>query len=303
MIEALRAAPQASTRPGAALARFHAARGRRVVERAGVFWVPFRYGFWTSLPDQLELDPDARALDGVLRAGRALALLYPVRSGGALRTGIYVCAPGEHSLSSLDDTHRKHVRRGLQRCELRRLEPGELLELGLELNLETMARQRRHDPEFGEPRRWARYVAAVAACAEVSAIGAFVEGRLSAWLVACRDGAWLHLLHKMSRTADLPHRVNAAIDFHAIREAARDPSIAVVSAGFGPYLGIDPPAEPFKAGMGYRLVPRTLAARFHPLLRPALASAPAARGAAALARARPSHRLRVLAALLGGGAA
>jgi hypothetical protein len=214
---------------------------------------------------------------------------------------VSLLAPAGYSLASLDATHRKHVRRGLERCEPRAASPDELLRGGLRANLDTMARHRRFDPEFGDARRWSRFVAAAATSPGVSVTGAFVDGRLAAYLVACRDGGWLHLLYKASRTADLPGRVNAALEFHVLREAARDPAIAVVCAGHAGYVGIDPPADRYRIGMGYHPVPQTLTARFHPLLRPFVASPLGVAAAAAAARARPrSHRLQVLSALVRG---
>ena len=44
--------------------------------------------------------------------------------------------------------------------EVRPAEKAQLLEQGCALNLSTMARQGRYDAEFGEPRRWQRFVEA-----------------------------------------------------------------------------------------------------------------------------------------------
>jgi hypothetical protein len=239
-----------------------------------------------SLPYQRRLDPDPAELEAALRAERVAAVRFPALARPGWPSGTVACFPAGYSLQRVAPKRRRQVRRGLDACdEIRALDPDELLAEGLALNLDTMARQRRFDPELGEPARWRRFVAAVRACPAVTAAGAFHRGRLSSYDVFCRDGAWLHALYKMSRTEDLPQYTNIALDFWLLSRAAADPSIEGVWSGFVSML--PDPLHRLKLELGFEVLPHDLGIRFHPSLAPLLASRWTAAAAGALSRARP----------------
>ena len=79
----------------------------------------------------------------------------------------------------------------------------QLISQGRALNLSTMARQGRYDPEFGDKQRWETLVEAAFACSEVSFPAAFAGSHLAAYMVTCREHRWLHILCQMSRQDDL----------------------------------------------------------------------------------------------------
>jgi hypothetical protein len=281
-------------RPGERLASFLAARGRRVVEGAGALWAEYRRPFFESLPIERRFEPDPGALARMMRAERVLAVRYPSASGAGLPSGIFACAVATYSKELVERRHRRQIRKGFENCAMRAIDPDELLALGLELNLDTMGRQRRSDPEFGTTAGWRRFVRAVRDSPDVFAWGAFAGGRLSSYELACRDGAWLHNLYKMSRTEHRGLHGSVALDYWVVAEAARGLGVDWVSNGF---LSVMPGADGlhrYKQDLGYSLVPMSFGVRFHPLARPALTSrfaVAAARGAARLARRHPQVEL------------
>jgi hypothetical protein len=274
---------------GAALARFAEARGRRVFEAMGVLWAQYRWPFFASLPYQQQHDLDPRELSGALRAERVPAVRYPTRTQPGWPCGMYVLAPAGYSLSRISPKRRRLVRRGLEETECRPLDPEELLAQGLELNLETMARHQRFDPEFGEPARWKRLVAAIRDSPGVSIGGGYVRGRLSCYHVNCRDGAWLHLLYKMSRTEDLPSNSSLALDYWTLSEAGKDPTIEAVENGFPSVISGDT-LHHYKTQLGFELLPFNVSMRFHPAVQPLLANRWSAGVAGALSSLRPRSR-------------
>ena len=53
---------------------------------------------------------------------------------------MYVCRPQNYGIHSVDRRQRGKVRRGLEICEIRTVDPDELLRAGICLNRETMQR-------------------------------------------------------------------------------------------------------------------------------------------------------------------
>lgn len=262
------AAPAGHALPGAALARFAEARGHRVAEALGVLWEEQQPHRFVALPNERRLDPDPRELAAAMRKARMPALRYFTDAPSGWPCGVFVLSPADYSLARVNPTHRKQVRRGLDATECRALDPDELLALGLELNLDAMARQGRFDPEFGEPARWKRFVAAIRKCPEASVLGAFREGRLSSYHVNCRDGEWLHLLYKMNRTEDMGRYASVALDFWELARAAEDPSLRGVECGHASIVDGFEQLHRYKIAMGFELAPARLAIRFHPALQP-----------------------------------
>jgi hypothetical protein len=290
-------------RPGAALARFQERRGHRVFAAAGALWTEFRRIFFVPLPYQLRLDPDPRDLDLALRRERVAAVRWPTLTQAGCASGLVALPTAGYSLATVEAKRRRQVRRGLEALdELRLLDPDELLREGLPLNLETMARQRRFEPEFGVPARWRRFVAAVRETPEVIVAGGFRGGRLSTYEIACRDGAWVHGLYKYTRDEDLPRYTNIALEFWVLSLAAATPGVEAVWGGFVTLLPRDP-LHRLKLDLGFRVVPHDLGVRFHPALEPLLANRWSAAAARAAARLRPgSASLDLLAKHLAGAA-
>jgi hypothetical protein len=261
--------PNRGHMPGAKLAEFYERRGYPVFESGGVFWRRFKGPIYSTLPCHVQLEPQEGEIEELLRMGRLAAVRFPVRGPG-LPTGLYVVRPSAYTLVSVCRKQRGHVKTGLEHCEIRDVAQDELLAAGIQLNRDTMDRQARYDPEFAEPRSWHRFVRAVYACPAFHVTGAYVNARLSAYLISFQENPWLHLLFKMSRTEDLQHFPNHALDYAVIRRAAEDPSIQAIENGITP-LG-NPGLDQYKRQMGYDVVPHPLGVQFHPAFSPWIAN-------------------------------
>ncbi len=263
--------------PGAALAKFLERRGYPVFEALGIHWAQDRWPFYISLPYQLQLEPHAAEIDLVLRKRRIAGFRYPTAARFGWPGGLYVCSPRNYSIQAVDRKHRAQVKSGLDACEFRDLHPDELLALGFELNVQSIARHRRlgrsvrYVREFVTDSGWERFVAAIAATPEVRVTGAFLDGRLSAYMVGCLDGSWLHLLHKMSRPEDFARHTNHALDFWVLSEAAKQPAIEAVTNGYVA-IGSAPGVHQYKRTLGYDVIEHGVGIHLHPALRPLLAN-------------------------------
>jgi hypothetical protein len=285
---------------GRALARFLELRGRRVFEAHGVLWGHYRGPFFIALPYEAEFDLSAAAARDILRSKNIRALRFGARSGPGMESGIYCCDPRGYGLRSLRRACRDNVLRGLDRCEIREVGADELLEEGIEMNLETMHRQHRFDPEFGDPAQWRRFVDAVRRSPDVTVTGAYVNGRLSVYGVCCQDGGCLHLLHKMGRTGERRLMTGHALDYAIVTAAARDSSIRLVEDSFVS-VRRDAGLDAYKRGMGFRVEPRRMAIHFHPRISWLAASRVSVAAAGAAWRLRPEDsRLELAAKLLRG---
>lgn len=275
--------------PGAGLATFMELRGRRVVDGLGALWHGVEGGFYMSVPYQLRLDPDAQEADDFLRSHRAVGIRFPSLCTPGVASGLYVCRRKPYAIESVHRKQRYRVRRGLERCRIRQVEESELLTQGLRLNLDTMHRQGRYDSEFGDPRRWRCLVGAVRRCPPVVPVGAFVGGRLAAYMITCREDGWLHILHQMSSAEHLDDFPNHALTFQVTKEAAEDPSLDAVCYGVLGLVKTEGLHE-YKLRFGYELVPHNSVCRFHPLLAPLFAAGPICELVRGMRRVLPGYQ-------------
>jgi hypothetical protein len=273
---------------GSNLAAFWENRGLRVCRRDGVSWGEYKGGFFSSLPFHLNLDATGEQLRAALRATGARGLRFPSANLPGLASGIYVCRPSAYTLQSVSRKQRGHVTHGMEACQFRAVDPDELLREGMNLNRDTLDRQQRHDARFLDPARWAGFVDAVRRSPGVAVHGAYMGGRLAAYMVSCRDGGWLHLMFKMSRAADLDFYPNHALDYWVLSQAAGDPEIEFVGNGFAslvPNEGLDR----YKRQMGYQLQPHNLCLHLAPAAAPWLANRLTVSMARAAASRLPNH--------------
>ena len=207
--------------PGSVLARFLELRGRRIVKACGAAWYAVPGRFLMSLPYQAMLNPDPEELRRMLRETGSFGARFPSSDWTGLESGLYVLRRRNYDMESVHVKQRPRVRRGLQCFSVRPATRDQLLDQGWNLNLSTMARQGRYDPEFGDRRRWETFVEAAFACTEVSFPAAFCGSRLAAYMVTCREHGWLHILHQMSRQEDLPNFPNHVLTYTVTHEGRR----------------------------------------------------------------------------------
>lgn len=258
-----------AARPGERLAELLERRGRRVCQAGGVWWtnVDVDSRYFVSLPDQETIAPRREELLEVFRQGGGLVLRYPSREQAGLPCGAYVVQDRGYSLARLQKRTRNFVRRGLESCQVRPVERAELLEQGLELNLDTMARHGRMRPEFGDPRTWARTVEAVYNSPGSECWGAFVGDRMASYVMSCRDSGWEHLLIQMSRAELLKSYPNHAIDYMLIERAMANPDVQGVCLGSLP-LRQGEGLHNYKIRMGYEVLPQDAVVVVQPFLEP-----------------------------------
>ena len=218
-----------------------------------------------SLPYQATLNPNPEDLGRMIRETRAFGARFPSLSWTGLESGLYVRRRCNYDIGSLHAKHRPRVRHGLQCFEVRLAEKTQLLEQGCALNLATMARQGRYDPEFGEPRRWEKFVEAAFACTEISFPAAFSGPRLAAYMVTCHEQNWLHILHQMSRQEDLPNFPNHVLTYEVTKQAFNDTSLEAVCYGYVPLFAADGLHE-YKLRFGFEMVPHRSIIQLHPAL-------------------------------------
>jgi hypothetical protein len=289
--------------PGAGLANFFSRRGRNIFEACGALWHSVPNRFLMSLPYQQPLDPAPGEIQGLLRSSGAVGVRFPSQKWPGMPGGVYVYRGRDYSLKSVHIKHRPRVRKGLQVFEVRAVGEDDLLNQGLQLNHETMARQGHYDPEFGEAGHWARLVRAMRECPEIGAIGAFDGQRLSAYMITCREDRWLNVLHQMSRQDDLKSFPNHALTYWVTKTASEDASLEGVSYGLVPLIAIEGLHE-YKLRFGYQVFPCTCVVVLHPRLDLMLNNRLVQRGVQLLRNLRPAdQRLEMTDTILRGAAA
>lgn len=284
---------------GLQFARHMELRGRRIVEHGGVLWQSVGKRMFISIPCQLRLEWGRGEVDKFLRAAFALGTRFPSATRAGLAGGLYVYRGRSYDFFNMHRNFRQKVRHGLERCEVRPIEHDVLAREGLALNFDTMQRQGRFDEEFGDRRRFEKIVDAVFAVPAMGAIGAFVDGRLAAYDITCREDGWLHIVHKMSRLADLEHCPNHVLDYTVTREALADPPVEAVTMGWQSLTSMDG-LHDYKTRLGYEFEQHNCVIQLHPAVSWLLTASPSVRAAEAWAKMRP--HAAVSATLLRGAA-
>ncbi len=276
---------------GANLARFYELRGWPVTPAGGAYWVSSgtKDRWLMCVPDHVFPYPQAGELGALLRARKMLALRYSSRGEPGLPGGLYVCRDRNYSIRNVARGFRSAVKGGLARCEVRSVEPDELLSQGLECNRDTMQRQGRNNPEFSDPRRWQRFVEAAWQIPAIEVTGAFVDGHLAAYQVGCLDEGWWNIPYAFSRTHLLEHHPNHALMYTTLEKCLRRPEVEAVCAGPKTVL-VQDGLHDFKTRMGFEVEPNQVVVRFHPLLEGLLVSPLVIRPLEGLCKLRPDDR-------------
>jgi hypothetical protein len=244
-------------------------RGRRIIKGCGALWYAAPGRFLMSLPYQAMLDPQRDELIRLIRETHATGARFPSTQWSGLDSGLYVLGRREYDLESVHPKHRPRVRRARELFHVRPATKSQLIAQGRALNLSTMKRQGRYDPEFGEQRRWETLVEAAFACSEISFPAAFVGSRIAAYMITCREQGWLHILHQMSRQEDLDNFPNHLLTYTVTNQAMADESLEAICYGYSSLVTTGGLHE-YKLRFGYELIPHQSAFQLHPAVEPFL---------------------------------
>jgi hypothetical protein len=217
----------------------------------------------------MRLNPDPEELKRLFRSSCMAGARFSSVDWAGLPGGAYLFLSRRYGLASIHPEFRRKVRRGLEEIQIRPVEASELLAQGRQLNLDTMGRQGRKDPEFGDEKKWRRLVDAVYRTPGVSAVGAFRGDCLAAYAITCRENRGLFILHQMSRTADLKSYPNHTLTFELTRRASEEAALDFVSYGLGSPMRA-PGLHAYKSRFGYVFSPQNSVIVIHPRIAPLL---------------------------------
>lgn len=250
-------------------AGFMERRGRRIFEGLGCYWHDVNPRMIMSIPYHEPMDPPAGALTDLLRRGNRVGARYLAPEGNGLAGGLYIRRKGPYDIKSVHHMSRNRVRRGLTNCTVREVEKSELEAQGLQLNLDTMKRQGRFDPEFGEARQWQRLVDACYSSPGVKVMGSFVENKLGSYAVTLTEDRCVHIMHVFSSAQLIDEFFPSKALTFTLTKRVEEPDIDAVSYGLsGLVQGAG--LHEYKIRYGYDFIPYGYAFVLHPLARLAL---------------------------------
>jgi hypothetical protein len=163
---------------------------------------------------------------------------------------------------------RKRLEQAEEQCTVRSLFAWELIREGRSLNIDTMERHNRWDPELVDELRWEHFVHAAFSIPGMQARGAFLDGQLAAWSLSLLADGWLYSLHLKSRTSALEAFPNYLLEADMLTMAQQEELCAGVICGICPELAQSMPEglTTFKGRFGYELVQRPQENHLHPLV-------------------------------------
>lgn len=257
--------------------------GYRTVCGNSTHWAERSRGFFLNIPPYGIIDLDKDELAELFSQPGVLGLKYSTEPGGSGQPGvIYLLSDKSHDLTKVRHSMRQTIRRGLKRCRVEQIGFDKLKARGMQVNLDTLSRQKRDDPTFSQPRRWANFCDAAGAVDGAGAWGAFVAGELVAFAVTFIIDDCCSILYEMSRTDMMQLSVNPALIYTIHREMLALPGINHISGGPTSVVEL-PSLDTFKTRLGYEKQPVSFRVELRPWLDRLLLNQ-AGRGALKLAR-------------------
>jgi hypothetical protein len=231
-------------------AQFFALQGYRTMRTDSSFWYEIHPFCWQSIPYHLVAEPSAAEIRRLFFKHFSLVIrFFTENRQNTLPAHIWVYDRRDYDFATLATKTRNQVRRGLERNAVQRVDFAFLAPAGWQLILETANRQARN-ADFADQPAWIRYCTAAAGIQDFEAWGAFLSGRLAAFLVAATVNGYCYILHQASRTTGLKDYPNNALIYKFTRCKLNDPDVQVVSYGLDS-IEDTPGLRNFKKSMGF----------------------------------------------------
>ena len=226
--------------------------GHRVVRTKSSWWASGAGRTFGQFPYHHQILPSRDETDELLGlTGTAARYCCPVEAGS--KSHMYVMDDPGYSLDTLSSNTRSKTRRGLKRCEVRRLNFDELESAGaFDICAETISRQHSRSLPKNHTSNWQRYATAAQSCNVMETWGAFLEGKLVAFLVAGRIENCMNIFIARSSSAARSAYPNNALMYEFLHQAIRQPGIDLVSFGWQSIRAEMDSLEQFKSSLGFK---------------------------------------------------
>jgi hypothetical protein len=246
-----------------------AAQGMDIIETESCTWVRKRAGYLESAPGHRRVRLERGEAAKLFLRG-ALALRYTCHEDEGERSFEYVCTDKTIGLTSLSSEARRRVRRGLEACDIRRMDWELLRREGRKINCDVFARQGRRDKNFlTEEAPWNHYLSVCATLPNLESYGAFVKGRLIGYSFGVFVDDYCYLFHTHAYSDALKYSPINALTFTVMKSALQRPTVKCVSQGFQSFRML-PDVERFKLSMGFYKRPIERRVLVNPLAKTAL---------------------------------
>lgn len=236
------------------MGRFYELLGHKIVQSESGWWYEVQPGVLLAFPYYKLIEPNEDELNALMREHKLKAIRYPttLNAFGFLSTSPINMNP-DYDLSCQHQKARNQTRRGLEACVVEEIDFNHLAENGLALNQDTSQRQGL-ESRYADTDYWQKYCQAARETAGVSAWGAFVEGQLSAFLIAIEVNDWVEWVVNHSSTALRKKYPNNALVFQAAQHFFQKKGCKGICYGLGS-LESTPTLDRFKQRMGWTLKP------------------------------------------------
>jgi hypothetical protein len=177
----------------------------------------------------------------------------------------YLCRDRNYDIEGLSTPARRDIRRGLRNFSIRRTTWDELVEHGMAAYADTEAR---HGHSQGPADAIKTLADIERDCPFMEIWGAWIEGRLSAWIKVLHVDGWAFITTACSVRQDLRLCPNNALVYEATRHYMSAAACSSVSYGISSLQATSNilPLHKFKVRMGYEAVPQVRTFLPHPLL-------------------------------------
>ena len=252
-------------------ANFLTRLGHRVIETESGAWYDASRFFLLGIPTHELRTPGENEIRQLWR-GRLLGVRYttPLGAPGKLSYQI-ACDDSHYGLEGLSANTRSKVRRGLKRCDVRRITAKEVAEHGTAAQRDTLTRQGRETLLAGT--NWHRFWEAVSSSNGMEIWSAWVDDKLASFLVTVDFGDTVEFMLARSRDDCLHAYPNNALLFHVAEEMLVHRGLREITFGIESLEPVGP-LDQFKFAMGFRTKPLRQRVLFHPVVSLALRLAP-----------------------------
>jgi len=236
------------------MAEFFEQLGHKIISSPSSMWYDVQPHVLLSFPYYKLIEPREEELNSLVRVHKLRAIRYPTMLNKfGFISNIAINTSLDYDLSHQHSKSRNLTRRGLENNTVEQVDFEYLIDEGLPLNEETAERQGRKC-QYADPDYWRKYCLAAKASKGVSAWGAFVQGQLSAFLVAIECGDLVEWVVNHSSTSLLSKHSNNALVFCAAQHFFKEKKCKGICYGLGSLEKVDS-LDHFKSRMGWRLEP------------------------------------------------
>jgi hypothetical protein len=179
----------------------------------------------------------------------------------------FILDTNDYNISKFDSKKRADIRKSLRDCVFKRPSLDDLIQFGLPINQQTLAKQGRKDKHLNESIHWKRYITTFYSQENILILGAYLDGKMVGYITVIKINGEYHIIDPYYDFKAAPSAPTQGLIFTLVNQVIEKEGSIIIFYGVESFSPL-PSLNKYKQSMLFKRVPATRVYVLNPMVLP-----------------------------------